>query len=131
MNISGKELQLQIDNSTQTVINYGRNSQFALNSKQHLYLGGLPSEVASNALAKFHVKDTKSLEGCISDVQLNGQHIDLNANSVDKKDIQIGCIGIFDLCTGVLCQNNGSCITNSSLSNGYECQERKCFLIWR
>jgi hypothetical protein len=74
LNITGKNLQLQIDNSKpQTITNYGRNNQFALSSKQHLYLGGLPVDIASKALTQFHVKETKSLEGCISDVHLSSQ----------------------------------------------------------
>jgi hypothetical protein len=130
LNISGKNLQLQIDDSApQTVTNYGRINQFRLNSKKNLYLGGLSDEVASKALSRFHIKDGKSLNGCISSVQLNGKPVDLDKNAVNKRDIQVGCIGIVDLCSNVECKNEGTCLVNSTLVDGFRCQERRSEIV--
>jgi hypothetical protein len=105
------------------VTNFGPRNKFALNSKQRLYLGGLPLEKGSKALAKFHLKDSKSLEGCISDVYINGESVNLDANSVEKQDTQVGCTDIIDLCSGIECGPNSKCITNSTLIEGFQCEK--------
>lgn len=111
------------------VTNYGRINQFRLSSKQNLYLGGLSDDIASTTLSRFHIKDRKSLNGCISNVQINGKSADLDKSSVNKKDIQVGCIGIVDLCSKFECKNGGTCLVNSTLVDGFQCQERKLVTI--
>ncbi|KAI6225331.1 Slit-like protein 2 protein [Aphelenchoides fujianensis] len=127
-NISGKQIRLSIDRTLpQTVTNYGKHPHLLLASKQLLYLGGLPSSIASSALANFHLKSAVGMQGCISDVHINGKFADLVADSVERQNLTTGCGGVVDLCAGITCENGGQCSLNSSLNNEWECKCAKGF----
>jgi hypothetical protein len=128
LNVTGKNLRLQIDNSTdQTVTNYGRKDRFSLASKQSLYIGGLPTEIATKALTGFQLKQTTSMEGCISSILLTGKQINFDDPTVKKHHIQNSCVDVIDPCFGVVCQHGGQCHVNASLAEGYQCSCVKGF----
>ncbi|VDN04217.1 unnamed protein product [Thelazia callipaeda] len=118
--IKGKALTLKIDNyDSQTVVNSGPKEMFTLATKHFLYFGGIPTSIASKAIAAFHLKHTHSLKGCLSDLHINKVAVDFQkAEKLEK--ILHGCAKSVDLCKGVEC-NSGNCITNTSLSTGFTC----------
>ncbi|KAK6765982.1 hypothetical protein RB195_025724 [Necator americanus] len=119
--VKGKKCSLSIDNQTlQSVENDGKLEKFSLDTKQYLYIGGLPVDKATRVKSLFHVKETHSFKGCISDVFVNDVAVDFE-NAIEKERITPGCAGVVDLCTGVDC-GRGSCEVNLTSSRGYSCR---------
>ncbi|VDK28404.1 unnamed protein product [Gongylonema pulchrum] len=108
------------DNELQAVANSGPKETFDLATKNYLYIGGLPAAVASRAKAAFHLKQTLSFKGCLSDFHINDMVIDFD-KAERKEKILDGCINSVDLCRGVQC-NGGLCVANSASSSGYTCR---------
>ncbi|KAI1731909.1 EGF-like domain-containing protein [Ditylenchus destructor] len=123
--IRGKQLSLIVDDGkAQNVINSGKISTFEVKSRQRLYLGGLPKDVAQKALTGFHLKQGHSLQGCIESVYVNGDLQDLKVQEVvEHRDTTPGCAATVNLCADVdLCSGHGSCYVNTSLADGIECK---------
>ncbi|VDD87979.1 unnamed protein product [Enterobius vermicularis] len=119
--INGNVLIMRIDNwLPQKIENTGPKSVFEVEGKFGLYVGGIPATVAEQALAKFHVKSSESFKGCISDVFINGEFIDLEKGQ-QLTNIRRGCSQTVDLCHGVKCQSGGECAVNEKKEVGYEC----------
>ncbi|PIO65784.1 hypothetical protein TELCIR_12527, partial [Teladorsagia circumcincta] len=98
----GKKCSLSIDNlAGQSIENDGKLEIFALETKQYLYIGGLPPDRAARVKESFHVKESNSFTGCISDVFVNEVAVDFE-NAVEKERITVGCTHVVDLCAGVV-----------------------------
>lgn len=52
----------------QMVTNFGKVVEFATETKQNLYLGGIPNQMSKKALVGFHLKQTHSLHGISDDL---------------------------------------------------------------
>jgi hypothetical protein len=62
--INGNQITMIVDGALpQTITNYGKVSQFATDTKQNLYIGGIPHHLSKKAMAGFHLKQTHSLHG--------------------------------------------------------------------
>ncbi|CAD6190609.1 unnamed protein product [Caenorhabditis auriculariae] len=119
--LEGKKCHLRIDDQTvQTVENGGKKEKMVIDSKQYLYLGGLPEHQANRAKSVFHIKEHDSLKGCIGQIHVNGDLIEVQ-NAIEKEKTEEGCSGVVDLCAGVHC-GHGSCENNSTRPNGYVCR---------
>ncbi|KAK5979180.1 Laminin G domain protein [Trichostrongylus colubriformis] len=119
--VDGKKCSLWIDNHTaQSIENDGKLETFALETKQYLYLGGLPPIRAARVKEAFHVKESNSFKGCISDVFVNNVSITFE-NALEKERITVGCANVVDLCAGVDC-GKGHCEANSTSSRGFTCR---------
>ncbi|VDK46803.1 unnamed protein product [Anisakis simplex] len=118
--IDGKTVIMKIDSAQpQKVVNSGPRDSLELKTKTNFYLGGLPPKIAAKALDAFHVKNVNSFQGCLSDVFVNGEAIDLS-KAEKLESVQSGCSHTVDVCGGVNC-NRGACELNSSMPLGYEC----------
>uniref|UniRef100_A0A914VW34 Protein slit n=1 Tax=Plectus sambesii TaxID=2011161 RepID=A0A914VW34_9BILA len=118
--IKGKSLTMRVDNNqARTIVNDGRVERFSLASKQNLHLGGVPELVGRKAISSFHLKDVSSFKGCISNVHLNGEAINL-LNAVTRHQVTAGCVGIVDPCRAHKCQH-GSCSPKATTDVPYTC----------
>lgn len=62
--VQGKKCSLSIDNQTlQSIENDGKLEKFSIDTKQYLYIGGLPADRASRVKSLFHVKEPHSFKG--------------------------------------------------------------------
>ncbi|KIH66042.1 laminin G domain protein [Ancylostoma duodenale] len=103
--VKGKKCSLSIDNQTlQSIENDGKLEKFSIDTKQYLYIGGLPADRAARVKSMFHVKESHSFKGCISDVYVNDVAVDFE-NALEKDRITPGCGSVVDLCTGVITCN--------------------------
>ncbi|WKY15918.1 hypothetical protein Q1695_000972 [Nippostrongylus brasiliensis] len=119
--VKGKKCLLSVDKQImQSVENDGILETFDMKSKQYLYIGGLPVDRSKRVMEQFHVKDSVSLKGCISDMYVNDVPVDF-ANAIEKDRISVGCSNIVDLCAGVEC-GHGNCGANSTSTLGYNCR---------
>ena len=136
--IDGNQATLLIDNVfPQTIVNKGRTKRMELKTKQPVYFGGLPVNLANRAIADFRIKNSQSLTGCISNVYFNDLVIDFADTSiVEKHDTVVGCGSTIDLCDGIACNGAGKCVQNKTINEGYQfkcdvsysgkhCEERK------
>uniref|UniRef100_A0A914CNL9 Protein slit n=1 Tax=Acrobeloides nanus TaxID=290746 RepID=A0A914CNL9_9BILA len=121
--INGNQITMLVDGALpQTITNYGKVSQFATDTKQNLYVGGIPHHLSKKAMAGFHLKQTHSLHGCISNVYVNDLKIDFVSHAVELKDILDTCVNVVDLCRGVDCGPTGTCVVNATTPDGYYCK---------
>ncbi|VDM52071.1 unnamed protein product [Angiostrongylus costaricensis] len=98
--VQGKNCSLSIDNNTaQSVENGGKIEKFEINTKQNLYIGGLPPHQATRVKAQFHVRHTHSLKGTCT-------------KNFPKFPVLFY--------TGVDC-GRGSCQVNRTSSRGFHC----------
>ncbi|RCN53795.1 EGF-like domain protein [Ancylostoma caninum] len=62
--VQGKKCSLSIDNQTlQSIENDGKLENFSIDTKQYLYIGGLPADRAARVKSMFHVKESHSFKG--------------------------------------------------------------------
>ncbi|KAK6033690.1 EGF-like domain protein, partial [Ostertagia ostertagi] len=103
--VQGKKCSLSVDSlAVQSIENDGKLELFALETKQYLYIGGLPPDRAARVKESFHVKESNSFTGCISDVFVNEVAVDFE-NAVEKERVTVGCAHVVDLCAGVITCN--------------------------
>ncbi|KIH58159.1 hypothetical protein ANCDUO_11642 [Ancylostoma duodenale] len=62
--VKGKKCTLSIDNQKlQSIENDGKLEKFLIDTKQYLYIGGLPADRAARVKSMFHVKESHSFKG--------------------------------------------------------------------
>uniref|UniRef100_A0A1I7YNA8 Slit homolog 2 protein-like n=1 Tax=Steinernema glaseri TaxID=37863 RepID=A0A1I7YNA8_9BILA len=121
--VKGRQVSMSLDGSNaQTIVNYGKIQSFELGSKQNIYFGGIPERYVANAMSNFHVRQKASLQGCISDLNINGKAIDFYEDIVEKKDMIAGCDSVVNLCQGVDCGGHGTCHVNNTFTDGFHCK---------
>ncbi|TMS36256.1 hypothetical protein L596_003465 [Steinernema carpocapsae] len=121
--VKGRQVSMSVDGSdSQTIVNYGKIQSFELGSKQNIYFGGIPERFVGNALSNFHIRQNASLQGCISDLNINGRQVDFYEDIVEKKDMIAGCDAVVDLCKGVDCGGHGKCVLNNTFTDGFHCK---------
>ncbi|XP_066950508.1 protein slit-like isoform X2 [Macrobrachium rosenbergii] len=80
---------LRVDGGVaRSMINAG--DQEYLESDTPLFLGGVPPEIAKHAQAQWHLRNSSSFRGCMSQVQINGRVQDL-ADSEKQNKVLPGC----------------------------------------
>ncbi|KAH7732036.1 EGF-like domain containing protein [Aphelenchoides avenae] len=123
MIIKGNRISLTVDNgAAQSVLNFGKESAFELATKQNLLIGGMPKNVAAAAIEKFHVKDPKTFQGCVSDIYVNGKFVDVNEEPVAKQGTKTGCLDVINPCATAVCHNHGTCEPNPRSEEGFSCK---------
>ncbi|KAK0396624.1 hypothetical protein QR680_001791 [Steinernema hermaphroditum] len=121
--VKGRQVSMSIDGSdAQTVVNYGKVQSFELSSKQNIYFGGIPERFIAKAMNNFHIRQKGSLNGCISDLNINGRSIDFYEDIVEKKDMIAGCDSVVNLCKGIDCGGHGTCLVNNTFTDGFHCK---------
>ncbi|KAF2353684.1 Laminin G domain [Trinorchestia longiramus] len=81
---------LKVDSGrSRSIVNDGSNE--FLETESPLYLGGLPREIARNAVKMWHLRDTDSFMGCMDRVYIGGRLADLSAGK--QHQVNPGCGG--------------------------------------
>ncbi|CEF71563.1 Slit homolog 2 protein [Strongyloides ratti] len=119
--IQGNQLQMSIDKmKPQKLSNSGVKNKFIVESKQLFYIGGINKNIGNKAIKKYHLSKGNSLNGCISDVYINGYFMDLEEDVVEKMSVKEGCTTFLDVCKEADC-GNGKCTLNKTSTIGYSC----------
>ncbi|KAG8040083.1 hypothetical protein G9C98_001199 [Cotesia typhae] len=84
-----KNFTLRVDRGlARSIINEGTREYLKLNTP--MYVGGVPSEVASNAFSQFHLRNVTSFQGCISGMWINHKSVDFS-NAAKMHRVTPGC----------------------------------------
>ena len=88
--LDGKNLTMRVDGGlARSLINLG--SQEVLTVASPTYLGGLPEEVGEAALAKWHIRNSTSLRGCVNNFFIDDKTIDFLQAAHRRPGVLAGC----------------------------------------
>jgi len=88
--LDGKNLTMRVDGGlARSLINLG--SQEVLTVASPTYLGGLPDEVGEAALAKWHIRNSTSLRGCVNNFFIDDKTIDFLQAAHRRPGVLAGC----------------------------------------
>ncbi|XP_055347510.1 protein slit-like [Paramacrobiotus metropolitanus] len=122
--IKGKNLTMKIDsNRSRYVINEGPRDY--LPSDGRIFFGGLEQNVKKEAIKQWHFRNASSLKGCISDIRINNEQMDIS-QTMQQHKVTSGCLTFAKnedhVCTKdpKRCLHGGKC--NALDMVNYECQ---------
>ncbi|KAK2163803.1 hypothetical protein LSH36_74g12006 [Paralvinella palmiformis] len=122
--IVGKNMSMRIDKGMiRTIRNEGEKTWMSLD--EHYFIGGLPPEVSAGALKKWHLRNTKSLSGCLHKIYINERPVDFT-DAVKQYKVTPGCFQVqreervIDLCYKHRCKI-GKCRPLKD-GSGYKCR---------
>ncbi|GAV01741.1 hypothetical protein RvY_12401 [Ramazzottius varieornatus] len=123
--IKGKNLTMRVDtNKSRYVINEGPKEYLPAEGK--VFFGGLESSAKSEAIKQWHLRNATSLKGCISDVRVNGEAVDLRQSATSQHKVTPGCLSYArsedHVCVrdGQRCLHGGKCLPLDVIN--YQCQ---------
>ena len=88
--LDGKNLTMRVDGGlARSLINLG--SQDVLTVASPTYLGGLPEQVGETALAKWHIRNSTSLRGCVNNFYIDDKTIDFLQAAHRRPGVLAGC----------------------------------------
>ncbi|OQV13915.1 Protein slit [Hypsibius exemplaris] len=122
--VKGKNLSMKVDkNKSRYVTNTGARD--FLPSDGRIFFGGLEAAVRTEAVKQWHFRNATSFKGCISDIRINGDSVNL-AQATSSHLITSGCMSFIKnedhVCMrdATRCLNGGKC-TSLGVVN-YQCQ---------
>ncbi|XP_046430500.1 protein slit isoform X1 [Neodiprion pinetum] len=85
-----KNFTMSVDSGTaRSIINEGPRDYLKLTTS--MFIGGVPPETAGVAFTEFHLRNTTSFQGCISEMWINHKLVDFS-NAVKINKVTPGCI---------------------------------------
>ena len=88
--LDGKNLTMRVDGGlARSLINLG--SQDVLTVASPTYLGGLPEQVGEAALARWHIRNSTSLRGCVNNFYIDDKTIDFLQAAHRRPGVLAGC----------------------------------------
>merc|ERR1719239_1782295 len=88
--LDGKNLTMRVDGGlARSLINLG--SKEVLTVASPTFLGGLPEQVGEAALAKWHIRNSTSLRGCVNNFYIDDKTIDFLQAAHRRPGVLAGC----------------------------------------
>lgn len=118
-----RNFTMRVDNGTpRTITNEGVNEYLEV-LDSNMFVGGIASHVAQEAVRNWHIWNSTSLEGCMREFYVNGNPPDL-AMARSQHLISHGCAEYDQMnqaCLNHMCQH-GKCVADVRNGQGYECK---------
>ncbi|CAF0707250.1 unnamed protein product [Brachionus calyciflorus] len=127
--LSGKNLSLNIlDRNEQRFISCSDGAYKYLNiGDEPIYIGGVPNSIQDRISKQLmHVKNTSSLNGCLTSLWINSELKNLNQVEYSHK-IKPGC-KFKESCYNNPCKNGGACQSQFSLNSDFVCECKNEFI---
>ena len=88
--LAGKKLTLRVDGGlARSLVNQGAREELSVGSPT--YLGGVPARVGEAALAQWHLRNSTSLRGCITNFFMDDKMIDFLQAAHARPGVLAGC----------------------------------------
>jgi slit protein 2 len=88
--LSGRNLTMRVDGGlARSLINMG--SREVLSVASPTFLGGLPEDVGEKALAQWHLRNSTSLRGCVTNFYIDDKTIDFLQAAHQRPGVLAGC----------------------------------------
>jgi hypothetical protein len=120
--LSGKNLTMRVDGGlARSLINKGPQELLSITSPT--FLGGLPQQIGEAALARWHLRNSTSLRGCITKFYIDDKTIDFLQAAHRRPGVLAGCHQRY-LTSGVVLQEQGGRSRGRGRKEG--CQGNRC-----